>query len=75
MSEMQQEVPEWVVRMRAAGYNVRIGTINEPLSEIPEAMFYPPPGRTHRFAELIANTFRRVFRLNASTRAGHAPVP
>lgn len=75
MSEMQQEVPEWVVRMRAAGYNVRIGTIDEPLSEIPEAMFYPPPSKTRRFAGLMADTFRKVFRLNASTRAGHAPVP
>ncbi len=75
MSEVPREVPEWVQRWRAAGKNVRIGTLDEPMSEIPEAFFYPPPSPARRLAQRLAGTFRKVFRANPSTRAGHAPLP
>ncbi|HEX6041782.1 hypothetical protein [Longimicrobium sp.] len=73
--EAQQRVPEWVVRLRAAGYNVRIGTLDEPLPEIPEAFFYPPPSASRRLAERLSAPFRKLLRTNASTRPGHAPLP
>jgi hypothetical protein len=38
--------PAWMQRMRAAGYDLRRGTLLEPLSEIPEVMFTPPPPET-----------------------------
>jgi hypothetical protein len=75
MTEGSPAEPAWVQRMRAAGYNIRIGNSGEPMSEIPEAFFYPPPGMRHRLGQRIAGAFRRVFRANASTRANHAPLP
>jgi hypothetical protein len=75
MSDVPREEPEWVQRLRARGYNVRVGTLDEPMSEIPEAFFYPPPSAPRRLAQHLAGTFRKIFRANASTRAGHAPLP
>lgn len=75
MSEVPREEPEWVQRLRARGYNVRVGTLDEPMSEIPEAFFYPPPSAPRRMVQRLASTFRKVFRANASTHADHAPFP
>jgi hypothetical protein len=79
MPEAPQTEPEWVQRMRAAGYNIRVGTIDEPMSEVPEVMFYPPVTRLNGLRRGMGTVFgvlRSVFRPHASTRrARHAPVP
>lgn len=67
-----QDEPEWVQRMRAAGYTVRRGTGTGRLSEIPDAFFYPPPSATRRFAQRVTDAFRKVLRAQPSTHAGNA---
>ena len=42
MPDVEVEEPLWVQSMRAKGYNIRVGS-GEPMSEIPDAFFYPPP--------------------------------
>jgi hypothetical protein len=75
MSEAPRVEPEWVQRMRAAGYNIRIGT-GEPMSEIPDAMFDPPESRGTRIRGKILMAFRSLFRLTRFTgRTTHAPLP
>lgn len=59
----QDDEPEWMQRMRAAGYNLRRGTDPTPLSEIPEVMFPPPVHPLLRAISWIPWGFRRVFRL------------
>lgn len=74
MSEPQQE-PEWVQRMRAAGYNIRVGS-GEPMSEIPDAYFYPPPTLRSRIGESLVRGYRRMVRALTFTRdTTHAPFP
>jgi hypothetical protein len=75
MSEAPREEPEWVQRMRAAGYNVWVGTVGEPMSEIPEVMFDPPLTLRQRMQYRIAGVFRSLFRLKPSADATHAPFP
>jgi hypothetical protein len=76
MSEAPRVEPEWVQRMRAAGYNIRVGTVGEPMSEIPEVMFDPPLTLRQRIQYRIASVFRSVFRLKPfAGRANHAPLP
>jgi hypothetical protein len=76
MSEAPREEPEWVEAMRAAGYNIRVGTVGEPMSEIPEVMFDPPFTLRQRIRLRIASVLRSVFRLQpAAGRATHAPLP
>ena len=68
--------PEWVQRMRAAGYNIRIGTGEGTMSEIPDAMFDPPVSRATRIKHRILATLRSFFHLKPAT--GHttrAPLP
>ena len=75
MSDEARAEPEWVQRMRAAGYNIRVGR-GEPLSEIPEVMFDPPLSRRQRAQERIVSTFRSLFHLKAlNGREPHAPLP
>jgi hypothetical protein len=75
MSEAPRPEPEWVQRMRAAGYNIRVGS-GEPMSEIPDAMFDPPVSRGTRIRGRIFIALRSLFRLQLSTRrATHAPLP
>lgn len=75
MSETQRNEPEWVQKMRAAGYNVRVGT-GEPMSEIPEVMFDPPVSRGVRIKHRIVTVFRNLFHLKPSTgHTTHAPLP
>jgi hypothetical protein len=80
MADLQTEEPVWVQQMRAAGYNIRVGTSDAPLNEEPDAVFYPPPytplsGIRARVAK-FAGFLRRVLRLDASARrARHAPFP
>jgi hypothetical protein len=75
MSDEARAEPEWVQRMRAAGYNIRVGR-GEPLSEIPEVMFDPPLSRRQRIQERIVHTFRSLFRLKPlNGRVPHAPLP
>lgn len=75
MSEAPREEPDWVQRMRAAGYNIRVGR-GEPLSEVPEVMFDPPLSRRQRIQDRIVNTFRNLFRLKPlDGREPHAPLP
>jgi hypothetical protein len=73
--EVQDDEPEWVLRMRAAGYKIRRGTGTGRLSEIPDAFFYPPPSAPRRFAQRVTNAFRKVLRANPSTHAGNAHLP
>jgi hypothetical protein len=78
--EVQDEEPEWVQRMRAKGYNIRVGTTGEPMSEVPEAMF-DPPMRTwlssiRQGTGAATSVLRNVFRPRSSNRqARHAPLP
>lgn len=75
MSEEPRQEPEWVQRMRAAGYNVRVGR-GEPLSEIPEVMFDPPVSRLRRIQHRVVGGFRSLFRLKPlDDREPHAPLP
>lgn len=76
MSEAPREEPEWVQAMRAAGYNIRVGTGEGTMSEIPEVMFDPPFTLRQRVRLRIASILRSVFRLRpAADRATHAPLP
>ena len=75
MSEAQREEPEWVKQMRAAGYNIRGGR-GEPIPEIPDAFFYPPPTFANRMKERLGRAFRKVVRaLTPTRRTSHAPLP
>lgn len=68
--------PEWVQRMRAAGYNIRIGTGEGTLSEIPDAYFYPPPTLRSRIRRSVVRAFGKLARaLTLDRRATHAPLP
>lgn len=68
--------PEWVQRMRAAGYDVRIGTGEGRLSEIPDAFFYPPPRLRSRIRQRIVHGCKKLLRpLASARRASHAPLP
>jgi hypothetical protein len=68
--------PEWVQRMRAAGYNIRIGTGEGTMSEIPDAYFYPPPSLRSRIRGRIVRACKRmVHALTSARRTTHAPFP
>jgi NAD/NADP transhydrogenase alpha subunit len=68
--------PEWVQRMRAKGYNIRIGSGEGTLNEIPDEMFDPPASRLSRIRGKILMAFRNLFRLPPLTgRTTHAPLP
>lgn len=76
MSEAPRKEPEWVERMRAAGYNIRVGTGEGTMSEIPEVMFDPPLSRSSRIKLRILKAFRSLFHLQpAAGRTTHAPLP
>lgn len=76
MPEVNVEEPLWVQRMRAKGYNIRIGNTGEPMSEIPEAMFPPPVHPLRRRIALIARGLRKRVRMEPFSRNGrHAPLP
>lgn len=76
MSDAPRTEPEWVQRMRAAGYNVRIGTGEGTVSEIPDAYLYPPPTRWSRMRRSILRACRKLVRtLTAARRTSHAPFP
>lgn len=68
--------PEWVQRMRAAGYNIRIGTGEGTLNEIPDAYFYPPPSLRSRIRGRIVRACKRMAHaLTSARRTTHAPFP
>lgn len=76
MSEAPREEPEWVQRMRAAGYNIRVGTGEGTLSEIPDAYFYPPPTLRNRIRRKIVRSYVKLVRaLTPARRTSHAPFP
>ncbi len=74
MSEAPRAEPEWVQRMRAKGYNIRIGTGEGTLNEIPDAFFYPPPSLRSRIGRSLARGYRKLRALTFARRA-HAPFP
>ena len=76
MPDVEIEEPLWVQQMRAKGYNVRIGS-GEPMSEIPEAFFYPPPMHPlRRIFAWVPWGIRKLVRLGAfGGRGRHAPLP
>ncbi len=75
MSEEPRAEPEWVQRMRAAGYNIRVGR-GEPIPEIPDAYFYPPPTLRNRIRESLGRGFKKLVRaVTAIRRSSHAPFP
>ena len=75
MSEAPREEPEWVQAMRAAGYNIRVGR-GEPIPEIPDAFFYPPPTLATRVKERLGRGYRKLVRiLTPARRSSHAPFP
>lgn len=68
--------PEWVQQMRARGYNIRIGTGEGTMNEIPDAFFYPPPTLRSRIRRRILRAYRRLTRaLTPARRTQHAPLP
>lgn len=76
MSEAPQQEPEWVQRMRAAGYNIRIGTGEGTLAEIPDAYFYPPPTLGSRIKGRIVRVCKKMAHaLTSARRTTHAPLP
>jgi hypothetical protein len=76
MSEAPREEPEWVQAMRAAGYKIRVGNVGEPMSEIPEAYFYPPPTLRSRIRRRIVRWYVKLVRaLTPARRTSHAPLP
>ncbi len=74
MSEAPRIEPEWVQRMRAAGYNIRVGR-GEPIPEIPDAFFYPPPTLRNRMKQSIGRGYRKLVRATSARRSRHAPFP
>jgi hypothetical protein len=74
-------VPDWVRRMRADGYTVRIGTGTGGLPYEPEVSFTPPrPPRRGIVRRLIAIARKRwqggaVFKGHANPPERHAPLP
>lgn len=74
-SAPRDDDPVWVRRMRAKGYDIRRGTLEGQMPEVPEAFFYPPPSLHERLVRRLTNAFRRVFRPNAPVRADHASLP
>lgn len=66
MSEAPHVEPEWVQRMRAAGYNIRMGTGEGTLNEIPDAYFYPPPSLHSRIRRSIARAYKKVRALTSA---------
>jgi len=67
--------PEWVARLREAGFNPRTGT--GVLNQEPDDFFSPPPGFRAGIRPVLRNAWkgivRRVQRLTHSK--GHATVP
>ena len=68
MPEMNSKEPLWVQRMRARGYSIRRGTLDGPMSEIPEAMFTPPPRTARNLARTVVHALRSVIRVNPFSR-------
>jgi hypothetical protein len=58
--EQATEEPLWVQRMRARGYNIRIGTGDLP--EVPEVMFTPPPRTLRNVTRSILYVLRHPLR-------------
>ena len=78
-NDEQEDVPDWVQRMREAGHKVTIGT-GGPLSYEPEVSFAnPPPERSLRTrAEGMVRKLRRGVSLLLKRLAGerrHATLP
>lgn len=67
MPEVQTEEPAWVQAMRDRGYNIRRGTLNEPMSEEPEAMFPPPMHPLLRTLAWIPWSIRKLLGFGASS--------
>jgi hypothetical protein len=61
------EVPSWVVRMREAGFDVRIGTGTEGLSEIPEVAFTLPPIKQAALRRRVKAIARKLWQRGHST--------
>jgi len=75
MSDLQTEEPAWVQQMRARGYNVRRGTLDEPMSEEPDAMFPPPLHPVLRALAWIPWGLRKVLRLGQSHGGRNGALP
>ena len=76
----QEDVPDWVKRMRAKGHRVTIGT-GGPLSYEPEVSFANPPlpeaglrTRAERLVRRLARGVALPFKRLARERR-HAPLP
>ena len=64
--------PEWVARLRAAGYDVRTGSGD--LNREPDASFDPPPGVRFAIYRFIRNLWNGpIYRLTHPKR--HASLP
>jgi hypothetical protein len=72
---VSESEPEWVGRLREAGFNVRTGS--GVLNREPDDFFSPPPGFRAGVRPLLRNAWkgivRRVQRLMHAK--GHATVP
>lgn len=75
MPDLMTEEPLWVQRMRARGYNIRVGTLDEPMSEIPDAMFPPPVHPLRRRFWMIVRAVQRMLRIKSLTNGRNASLP
>jgi hypothetical protein len=75
MAEVETEEPVWVQQMRAAGYNIRVGTSTAPLNEEPDAMFPPPFHPLRRTLAWIPWGIRKVLRRGRSPGGRNGSLP
>jgi hypothetical protein len=77
MTETSTNEPLWAQRMRARGYDLRVGS-GEHMSEIPDAAFYPPPStRLSRTGTPFRALLHAVRTASDAVRRAitHAPLP
>jgi hypothetical protein len=75
MLELKTEEPIWVQRMRARGYNIRVGTGDQPMSEIPDAMFPPPVHPVRRTYGRMLRRMQRMLGIDPYGNGRDASIP
>jgi hypothetical protein len=75
MPDLMTEEPLWVQRMRARGYNIRVGTGDQPMSEIPDAMFPPPVHPVRRTFGRMLRAMQRTLGIKPYRNGRDASVP
>lgn len=60
MPDLMTEEPIWVQRMRARGYDIRVGSGDLPA--VPEVAFTPPPRTLRNVGRTVLHAVRHPFR-------------